>query len=330
MIKMGKRMDTKCAIDKYIETLNEKTKKTVNKMIDPDVIVLYEKNIGKSVFDMSMDEIYELVKVCALNLSKTPSSSIVFKFVKFFSNLTDWYSDNVEHILSPVRKARVTNTDCFERVIEDEPVLDKEYFESIIKTIKEDQDLWEEKRIYMEMILRLFYDGFYNSDEIIMLKEKDIDFQKMSVKIGDRNVQLTEKTFNLLLYCHNINECNPPNTHREGIMYKGSYIKFFTKDINSFTMGKSNNIVLFRNNLNSVVFKTLRDRYNFFIRGRQIHIIGVYEKIKNIFGDATDQIIRATDRESNAKLRATLELIGTPISLVNFKSDSLRCIAKRK
>ena len=88
---------TKEYLNRYLATRPEKTSQKIRSMIDRHEVYDYEDKIGKSIFEMSVDEIIDMMKTFRRRgAQKSKLSTKTYDVIcSLFRSFFSWYIDEV-------------------------------------------------------------------------------------------------------------------------------------------------------------------------------------------------------------------------------------------
>lgn len=202
---MASAYGTKELIEQYLSSLPEETATRTKKTIERDEVYACEKRLGKPLIEMTAEEIVDMVVTYRTSATSTVNSvGYIYRAVSKFRAFFNWYAYEVKLIRNPLM--RYTINDVKERINKSlNTVQSPNFVKSVIEKIRNNAGTEDQERYY-ELIVLLYYYGV-DTQNIISLKESDIDFEKKSARIigenGDEVVlQLPDRCIELLVDNH--------------------------------------------------------------------------------------------------------------------------------
>lgn len=197
---------TKVLMDEFFESPEYCSRKTMRSLIDRNELYRYEEIINKQFFDMSVDDLIGLIKYFAeIKADKNGNIAINLSSNQFLSlcrSMFNWYIDNEEIIKNPFNNVRLKSRNVEKVLSEYHETVTWDTIQNIIGFIRRDYD--QNRADYIECLIHLFYCGFSNVEEIVLLTKKDIDFRNRSVRLRGRTCPLTERCYELLIKVHSM------------------------------------------------------------------------------------------------------------------------------
>lgn len=318
---------TKEYLDAYLATRPEKTSLKIRSMIDRHEVYDYEEKIGKSIFEMSVDEIIDMMKTFRRRGAQKSKLSIKTYDVisSLFRMFFSWYIDEIEVIKNPFNSREFKEK--YKNILADVRSVGMSK-ESIAKAItnlyvNENRDYAE----YCEAIIRMAYEGFATTHDIVFLKEPDIDSLRRSVTIRGREHLLSSKLFELLVSIHN--KETMPASRGEFVMisFDGSYFKFPTRE--SFK-GAKREAVFWQSYLSRLFKGKITPCFETNVSFRDIYIYGFYEHIVRKYGreEAERMILSDNDGKVNVAIleEANVYGVGDNLSPTNLRKTVRQCV----
>ena len=318
---------TKEYLDQYLAARPEKTSQKIRSMIDRHEVYDYEEKIGKSIFEMSVDEIIDMMKTFRRRgAQKSKLSTKTYDVIcSLFRSFFSWYIDEVEVIKNPFNspefKAKYKNILTDVRVIG----VTKESITKAINRLysNENRDYAE----YCEAIVRMAYEGFATTHDIVFLKESDIDILRRSVTIRGREHLLSSKLYELLVSIHNKDEMPAPRGVFAMISFEGSYFKFPTRE--SFVDVKRE-AVFWQSYISRLFRSKITPCFESTVSFRDIYIYGFYEHIVRKYGreEAERMILSDNDGRVNMILldEADAYGVGENLSPTQLRKTVRQCV----
>jgi len=230
-------ISTKQLIQEFISSEEFTKKRYTPKMIDREEIYEYEEKIGKQLMDMNADDIIGLLASLRSHRAGTKSENSKLtqgaytQIASLIRKLFDYYSIHYELILNPFVDPRLKGLKLYQSVFairDDSDRFTRADFDRILKSIRIVYSL-DRARYYTALIM-LFYEGVQTYEELVGIKEEDINEKLCTVRLPNRTIKLTDETFGLLQYVHSLSSLSG-NTNNVVYMvsYHDSYIKILTR-----------------------------------------------------------------------------------------------------
>lgn len=297
------RKDTASLLDEYFTTRPETTAKKIRGQIDRPELYAYEKEIGKPLVDMESQEIAEMIKT----FSNKSFSNKVYKMsyrtydtlLSILRDFFNWYIDNYEVIKNPCNDKKIKGRNVVALFADDVKIFDKDAMEEAIERIRNDQI--EEYADYQEAIIRMFYEGFPEAIDIVNLKEDDINHEKKTAIVKGREIQLSDRLYELLA---KINHMDEYPAHRGSYLllsYRGSYFKFptrakFEKEFNDRPPE------YWAGHISRLFNRDIKNKLDININARTLYLRGFYDYMVNKVGqEETDRLIMSIRNSDDSR-----------------------------
>ena len=297
------RKDTASLLDEYFTTRPETTAKKIRGQIDRPELYSYEKEIGKQLVDMESQEIAEMIKT----FSNKSFSNKVYKMsyrtydtlLSILRDFFNWYIDNYEVIKNPCNDKKIKGRNVVALFADDVKIFDKDAMEEAIERIRNDQI--EEYADYQEAIIRMFYEGFPEAIDIVNLKEDDINHEKKTAIVKGREIQLSDRLYELLV---KINHMDEYPAHRGSYLllsYRGSYFKFptrakFEKEFNDRPPE------YWAGHISRLFNRDIKNKLDININARTLYLRGFYDYMVNKVGqEETDRLIMSIRNSDDSR-----------------------------
>lgn len=318
---------TKEYLDQYLATRPEKTSNKIRSMIDRHEVYDYEEKIGKSVFEMNIDEIIEMFKTFRRRgAQKSKLSAKTYDVItSLFRVFFNWYIDEVEVIKNPFNSAEFKEKS--RRILDDARNIGVSK-ESIAKAI---DNLYANENIdyaeYCEAIVRMAYEGFAATYDVVNLKESDIDHLRKSVTIRGREHLLSSRLYELLVKIHKKETMQAPRGEFVMVEHDGSYFKFPTRE--SFA-GVKRESVFWQSYLSRVFKNKIAPCFDVNVSFRDIYVYGFYEHLVRKYGreEADRMILSNKDGKVNMILTEESRIygMGDNISPTQLRKTIRQCV----
>lgn len=297
------KKDTASLLDEYFTTRPETTAKKIRGQIDRPELYSYEKEIGKPLVDMESQEIAEMIKT----FSNKSFSNKVYKMsyrtydtlLSILRDFFNWYIDNYEVIKNPCNDKKIKGRNVVALFADDVKIFDKDAMEEAIERIRNDQI--EEYADYQEAIIRMFYEGFPEAIDIVNLKEDDINHEKKTAIVKGREIQLSDRLYELLV---KINHMDEYPAHRGSYLllsYRGSYFKFptrakFEKEFNDRPPE------YWAGHISRLFNRDIKNKLDININARTLYLRGFYDYMVNKVGqEETDRLIMSIRNSDDSR-----------------------------
>ncbi len=286
---------TRNLIEQFLQTYSDRTQISYRSAMKIDVLEKMEKSVGKSLLEFSTDDIFDFFKVCydeeiaksyAMAARHADITSSIYK--KFF----EWYIDNIKLMRNPVdsslrkriKEYMESNIPC---------VLRKEEIDSALEEIPKRVDPDYVK--YIELIVRLFYEGIQVSKDLLLTKWKDFDYEQKTLLYNGALLKLSDRLCDLLKYNDSETEIIIYRHLLKAERYNGSLIKVFIRerdgDIDERKIESLTTVIdmLYKKNFCSAI--------NFNHSYKQVYYCGLYNHIVSVMGkEEADRTIKSRDR----------------------------------
>ena len=301
---------TKIYLESYLQTKPEKTRIKIGKMIDRDEVYKYEEKLGKLIFEMDEDELIGMLQT--FNRRSRGKTKISYRtidaIISLYRGFFNWYIDNVEVIKNPFnsKKLRGRSAEIFYTEGKNEKI-SKEKIENAIVTLRSREN--DEYADYCEAIIRMYFEGFATTNDIVSMKDEDINHRWKTVIIRGKKHQLSNRLYELLVKIHNKEYLSAYRGEYVMVQFDDSYFKFPTRE--SF-MNVERDSSYWQMYLSRVFKNKIASCFDFDVNYRNIYLCGLYEKIVEKYGkEKTDKmIISVWDGEANAILEKEADDFG--------------------
>ena len=304
------KKSTKEYINEYLDTRPETTVYKIRGQIDRPDLYEYEKRIGKSLFEMDSLELAEMLMSFIGKRSTTKQFKVSCRsydtMLSLFRNFFDWYIDNVEVIKNPCNDKRIKGKNALLLFGDSYEVFTKDSMEELITEIR--NDTREEYADYEEAMIRMYYEGFSEPLDIVNLKEEEVNHEKKTAMVRGKEVQLSDRLYELLVKLHNMDEYPAFRGSFMFLSYRGSYFKFPTRASfeNEFNERPPE---YWAGHLSRLFNREIAQKHDTNINARTIYLRGFYDyMVKQLGQEETDRIISSTkDPDCVKKLKEMAE-----------------------
>ena len=276
---MSNRKDTQTLLDEYYKTRPESTVIKIRGQIDRPELYAYERKIGKQLVDMDAIEIAKMV----ISFAEKKNNSYKLSYRSYDTRmciLRDffyWYIENYEVIKNPCNDKRIKGRSAIELLSENKSsAFTIESMNDAIKQIRDSQI--EEYADYLECIMLLFYCGFPDAIDIVNCKDSDINHETKKVMVRGREVQLSDRCYELLVKVHNMEDYPAYRGNFVMVSCNESYFKFPTR---SKYVGEANDRPpeYWAAYINRVFNREITNKLSLNINARTLYLLGFYDYI---------------------------------------------------
>ncbi|MBQ2398350.1 MAG: hypothetical protein II304_15145 [Bacteroidales bacterium] len=283
------KMTTREIFDAYFESTFGAKDARQRGLLKEDIIYSYEQEIGKSLFEMNIDEIFNMLDL--YNVKKNGekvdfiSNYSIDQLLTLFRKIFDYYidvvlADEVLVIRNPFKSDKMKGKELDKRLSKDKEPITWETVEDIIRKLH--KDLPQDRADYIELVMLLFYNGFETAEEIVTTTEDKIDHNRMAVFLPGRTVQLSERCYSLFTKFNNM-------TEMEGwrnfvlVSWNNSYFKFIVRANKAGTVNDRPKEYM-NNTINVLLAQYVNDKYQTKLNYRNLYLLGFYDYLVKKFG----------------------------------------------
>lgn len=285
---MSNRKDTRTLFDEYYATRPETTVVKIRGQVDRPELYAYEKKIGKQLVDMDAMEIAEMV----ISFADKNSANKVYKIsyrsydtrMSILRDFFYWYIDNYEVIKNPCVDKRIKGRNAIELFgdMGMSNTFTVESMEETIQQIRESQT--EEYADYQEAIIRMFYEGFPESIDIVNLKEEEINHERKTAIVRGRELQLSDRLYELLVKVNNMKDIPAYRGVFIMISYRGSYFRFPTRE-RFVKESQDRPPEYWAAYINRIFNREITNKLGININARTLYLLGFYNYMINAVGE---------------------------------------------
>ena len=276
---MKRKITTKELFDDYFKDMPLEKSKKIRPQIDREEVYAHEIKLNKRLIEMNSDELFDMLLTFKNNKSsKNKSYRMAYSTYNHIASLYravfEFYCYKYEVIRNPFHEKAMKGAEASKRLSRDIEAFSYEKFEEIIKMIREEYD--ESRANYYECILLLFYNGFKKAEEIVNLKEENIDFKNKFVILPGRTIKLSDRCFELLIYVHNLEYIDCIRGDYPVVSWRGSYFKHIIrkKEVDAFDERPQEEIA---NIINRRIIENVNKRLGVAINYRLLYMLGFYD-----------------------------------------------------
>ena len=267
--------------------------------IEKPLLFQYETEIEKPLVDMDRNEMIELIFRYAKDTADYHpyiSPSTVDNMVSRIRVMLDWYSKHGDKQYQNVLKDSSQKSESILwGVIQKAGRVTLQDFQNIIRKLHNDsmmnysingQDYT--RADYFELLMLLFYSGFYEPKEIIKVTETAMNMKNKTCELPDRTLTLTDRTFELLTAFHEqgfLTTMNGNSVIQHPLCaWHDSYLKFFVQ---------SSKIAQFNNRSESTVAHSIShniahwagNKCSTWVCSKALYWLGVHDRLAALFGE---------------------------------------------
>ena len=324
-------MDTKEVFNLYFKDVSYDTVRKNRPQVDRPEVYAYEAELGKQIFDMNVSELFGLILSFNNNREFGDSNfSISYssydQIASTYRSIWNFYIENIAIIRNPWNNREMRGIAAAKRLAESKTAFTYDVIERVISRIN---DEYEDENCdygkYLECLILLFYNGFANVQEIVLLKKEDINFKTQEVRLQGRTIYLSNRCFQLLQYIHNLNEIKVFHRNYAAISYHGGYFKIViqSKEVENF---QDKSLVDVGAILTRKITMNIKQKYGVDINYRILYLLGFHDYIVNKIGQVrTKEIITSVRNSEDAQeLRQCAKEYGIVADNVTYIKKILR------
>ena len=294
------KISTKQLFDEYYADWDEVKAKKVRPQVDRPEVYAYEKKIGKQLIDMDVDELFDMLLTFRNNSSNKPGYVINYNSFNQISSeyrsIFNYYIDHYEVIKNPWYDKRMRGVQATERLAQNKAAYTYANVEEAIENVRTEYE--EPRANYIEAFILLFYCGFSKAEEIVRLKESDIDFKNKLVRLSGRTVRLSDRCAELLQYVHSMDFIEGAHGDYALVSWNGGYFKFIIRPSQA-SVFNDRSVIDVGNFLNRMLVEKVKNKFELEISPRMLYLLGFYDSLVARFGKerAQQMIISVRNRE---------------------------------
>jgi integrase len=270
----------------------------VRGQVDRKEVYAYEEKLGKQIFDMSPTELLDMVRTFDTEeygdehfLSAQSWQTLSMRFRAVFYFYLTHYKIIINPWDDPVMKGKV----ALNYLMEGTKPYTYEDVERVIGLFR--KDYLPQRSDYLECIIRLFHEGVYDADEIVGMKNSDVDVRTGKIKLPGRQITITPRTVDLIYTVHIMNMFGDGKSVMAP--WKDSYFRFPVRKMWMDKIDERPKEVISAT-VSRTLAKFVAQRYNFKINSRVLYLLGLYEFIVARFGqEETDRMILSSSGKND-------------------------------
>lgn len=272
---------------RFFENKDPETVRKTRSQVDRPEVYAYEEKIGKQLVDMNEEELFEMI--CSFNNKKSAvrdgikvGSGTFKKYISNFRLIFQYYIDNVDVIRNPFNSEKFKGIQADALFADNKDRFTYEQLEGLIEKIHAIYD--REHADYYELIIRLFYDGFAEAQEIAALKEDQINFRKMEVCLPGRTIKLSRRCFELLTTVHDMEIMEGMRGNFYMLSWHGGYFKFVVRPKESAEF-QNKDLTYLGRKINTILANRVTKMCGVDIGYRKLYLLGFYDTLVKKYGE---------------------------------------------
>lgn len=267
--------------------------------LDRPEVYAYEQKIGKQLVEFDADEILEMISTFQNKKNKFAyaeegpkmSANSYKRYISGYKQIFLFYVKHHELVRSPYDDPKLKGINIHIHRAESRDRLTWEKVEGILNRLSTKYEY--ERACYFELIIRLFYDGFANAQEIINMKEADINTRRREVTVPGRIVRLSERTYQLLQENHKATQMDVHRTKMDMMSWHGSYMKFFVHNGRVSDFSAIDAISVARK-ITVPISSTIPKDFGISLSFRRLYLLGFYDYlVRNTSEERAKEMILA-------------------------------------
>ena len=267
--------------------------------LDRPEVYAYEQKIGKQLVEFDADEILEMISTFQNKKNKFAyaeegpkmSANSYKRYISGYKQIFLFYVKHHELVRSPYDDPKLKGINVHMHRAESRDRLTWAKVEGILNRLSTKYEY--ERACYFELIIRLFYDGFANAQEIINMKEADINTRRREVTVPGRIVRLSERTYQLLLENHKATQMDVHRTKMDMMSWHGSYMKFFVHNGRVSDFSAIDAISVARK-ITVPISSTIPKDFGISLSFRRLYLLGFYDYlVRNTSEERAKEMILA-------------------------------------
>lgn len=261
---------------------------TNRRQIDKPQLYVYEKEIGKELIDMDVDDLFGLIQeLCNKRKGKKVEYVVSHASYDQLSTILravfNYYIDNIEVIRNPLNDKRMRGKEAVKRLAEGFDTFSWKNVEDVIRQLHIDRE--QDSADYIELIMLMYYSGFACSDEIINLKADMINHEDHTVSFPNgRFIRLTDRCYELLMKFADLDVMPWVRGDFALVPWHGGFFKFIVRPSQVYKVNERP-ISMMRNQLNHVLSVYVNDKYDTKINYRILYLLGFYDFLVKKYGE---------------------------------------------
>lgn len=321
-------ISTKELFDKFFKGKDTETVRKTRAQVDRPEVYEYEIKVGKQLVDMNEEELFEMI--CSFNNKKSAvrsglkiGSGTFKKYVSNFRLIFQFYIDHYEVIRNPFHSAKFKGIEADALLADNKDRFTYEQLEQIIDKLHVIYD--RAHADYYELIIRLFYDGFAEAQEIANLKENQINFRKKEVRLPGRTIKLSGRCFELLNAVHDMETMEGMQRGSFYMMsWHDGYFKFVVRAKESVDF-QGKDLTYLGRKINTTLFTKVSKECGVDLGYRKLYLLGFYDTMVERYGEERTKEIITSVRVSKdvSDMAAIMDEYGLIIDNMTYLKRNL-------
>lgn len=315
------KIKTKDVFDAYFASMSPESAYKRRGQLDREEIYEYEEQLGKSIFDMDSDELFGLLATFRTRSGHKISYNSLNQFATSYRQIWNFYIRHYKVVLNPWNYDNMRGHVLYERVSEISDKITTDTLKHVLQLIDAEYCDSEYSFFgdYLKCLLLLYYNGFYKSSEIMLVKAKDVDYKNKSVRTDRTTVHLSDECFRYFTTIHNSNVLVGKTGTYVLAPYHDSYFKI---NIRQSSLEKFNEKTIDEVSvmMNRKITMYVNRKFKVNLNYRNLFLLGFYNYIVAQCGEEhTKELINAVrDDEKSAELMQYAKDYGVTIDGANY------------
>lgn len=295
--------DTPILLDEYFKTRPAETARKIRGQIDRPELYSYEKEIGKPLVDMDSQEIAEMLKTFSNRTFSTKVYKMSYRtydtLLSILRDFFNWYIDNYEIIKNPCNDKSIKGRNVASLFSDQSETFTRQSMEDAIQRIRNDQI--PEYADYQEAVIRMFYEGFPESIDIVNCQASEVDHDNKTVVVRGRKLQLSDRLYELLEKIYKMEEYPAHRGSYLLLSYRGSYFKFPTREKfkDEFEQRPPE---YWAGHISRIFNRDIKIKLDININARTLYLLGFYDFMVGKIGqEETDRLIMSIRSSEDTK-----------------------------
>ena len=195
--------------------------------------------------------------------------------------------------------------------------------EDVIAKLHKDKD--EDNADYIELIMLLYYNGFYKAEEIVKLQPEMIDHRNHLARIPGRTIRLSKRCYDLLIKFYNMNEITGWRGNFVLASWHNSFFKFIIRPSAEYGLN-DRPLTSMCDIINRKLANEVNDKYDIKINYHILYLLGFYDFLVNKYGETkTNEMLTSYRDETDVmNLMDAAREYGVEMENVSHLKRSLR------
>lgn len=294
------KMTTHQMMDGYFEE-NPKHEKKTRSQVDRPEVYAYEEKVGKQIVEMNEEELLDMISTFRSHKYDSANYTIYSSYLhisSLYRQIFEWYSTNVELIANVWNRKTMKGSAAINRLMEKSTVVvTMDTVNDIIRRLYD--DYCDERASYVECIMRLFLAGIRAAEEIVQIREEDIDFKRNRIILARDHHEIAVDThcINLLMKVHSMTEIPTTKNLVHMKPWNDHYFKYPVRGTSD--VDKYDSIYMGRM-INKQIKMYVSDAYKIDLSGLQLFYLGFYNYLVEQYGEEKTKEYILSNRDSEA------------------------------